>query len=104
MFCSAAKAEVSVINMRAYRKTLRVRDVGDAKEDIAQAEQMAGFLTGVVTKSLIEGTPYVIHFYFEDVGQGARWAQDLKRVSLSPESLEDWGLGYVTQARNRKPD
>ncbi len=90
--------------MRAYRKTLRVRDVGDAKDAIAQAEQMAGFLTGVVTKSLIEGTPYVIHFYFEDVGQGARWAQDLKRVSLSPESLDDWGLGYVTPARNRKPD
>jgi hypothetical protein len=90
--------------MWAYRKTIRVNDVGDAKDDIAQAERMTGFLTGVVTKSLVEGAPYVIHFYFEDVGQGARWAQDLKRVSLSPESLEDWGLEYATQAQNRKPD
>ena len=67
--------------MWAYRKTIRVRDVGDAKDDIAQAEKMAGFLTGVVTKSLIEGTPYVIHFYFEDIGPvqalGARLKTDL---------------------------
>lgn len=84
--------------MWAYRKTIRVLDVGDAKDDIVQAEKMEGFLTGVVTKSLIDGAPYVIHFYFEDVGQGARWAQDLIRISLSPESLEDWGLGYLAKA------
>lgn len=88
--------------MWAYRKTIRVQEVGDAKKDIATAQQQPGFLTAVMTKSLVEGSLYIIHFYFQDVGQGTRWAQDLKRVSLGTETLEDWGLGQYARTRNRK--
>lgn len=81
--------------MWAYRKTIRVQEVGDAKEDITTAQHLPGFLTAVVTKSLVEGSPYIIHFYFQDVGQGARWAQDLKRVWLGTETLQDWGFASI---------